>query len=110
MSNLITIGKNLTRLKKQMTGETTAETNNTPKGCSKTRILKYVQYFISFTSCTVAVGLLISQTYQALKVYLEEPTYTETLLYEQEDSTFPAITICPLDDGYNADILQVSKF
>ena len=90
MSNLITIGKNLSKLRNVPTDET----NTTSKGCSKLRILKYVKYLISFTACTVAVGLLISQTYQALKVYLEEPTYTETILHEQEDSTFPAITIC----------------
>ena len=105
MSNLITIGKNLSKLRNVPTDET----NTTSKGCSKLRILKYVKYLISFAACTVAVGLLISQTYQALKVYLEEPTYTETILHEQEDSTFPAITICPLENGYNADMLQVSK-
>ena len=50
----------------------------------------------------------ITQTIQSVNVYLKGPTYTETLLHNQENTTFPAITICPLENGYNEDALKVN--
>ena len=39
-------------------------------------------------------AVLITQTIQSVNVYLQGPTYTETLLHDQENTTFPVLTIC----------------
>ena len=89
---------------------TTDHTNSSSQNWSKIAILKYVKTFTYCTFFTIAVVLLFAQTFQAIKVYLDEPTYTETLLYKQENTTFPVVTICPLENAYNSEILQVSEF
>ena len=83
--------------------------NSSSQNWSKIAILKYVKTFTYCTFFTIAVVLLFAQTFQAIKVYLDEPTYTETLLYKQENTTFPVVTICPLENAYNSEILQVSE-
>ena len=87
----------------------TTDYNSSSENCSKIAILKYVKTFTYCTFFTIAVVLLFAQTFQAIKVYLDEPTYTETLLYKQENTTFPVVTICPSENAYNSDILQVPK-
>ena len=89
---------------------TTDHINSSSQNWSKIAILKYVKTFTYCTFFTIAVVLLFAQTFQAIKVYLDEPTYTETLLYKQENTTFPVVTICPLENAYNSEILQVSEF
>ena len=89
---------------------TTDHTNSSSQNWSKIAILKYVKTATYCTFFTIAVVLLFAQTFQAIKVYLDEPTYTETLLYKQENTTFPVVTICPLENAYNSEILQVSEF
>ena len=89
---------------------TTDHVNSSSENWSKIAILKYVKTFTYCTFFTIAVVLLFAQTFQAIKVYLDEPTYTETLLYKQENTTFPVVTICPLENAYNSEILQVSEF
>ena len=89
---------------------TTDHINSSSQNWSKIAILKYVKTFTYCTFFTIAVVLLFAQTFQAIKVYLDEPTYTETLLYNQENTTFPVVTICPLEKAYNSEILQVSEF
>ena len=81
--------------------------SSTTNGISKITVLKSVQLFTYFGFLSVSIILLISQTIQSIKVYLEGPTYTETLLYNQHQTTFPVITICPLENGYKEDRLKV---
>ena len=83
------------------------QTDSSTKGPSKITVLKSVQIFTYFGFLSVSIILLISQAIQSIKVYLEGPTYTETLLYNQHQTTFPVITICPLANAYKEDILKV---
>ena len=75
---------------------------------SSITFLKYIQIFTYSSFLGVSLVLLITQTIQSVNVYLKGPTYTETLLHNQENTTFPAITICPLENGYNEDALKVN--
>ena len=79
-----------------------------PKVLTSITFLKYIQILTYSTFLGVSVVLLIAQTIQSVKVYMKGPTYTETLLQSQENTTFPALTICPLENGYKEDVLKVS--
>ena len=81
--------------------------NSSSKRLSEITILKYVQIFTYSSFLGVSIVLLIVQTIQSLKVYIEGPTYTETLLHRQQNTTFPMVTVCPLENGYKEDILKV---
>ena len=63
---------------------------------SKVDILKRIKVLLFFGFLSVYVALLLTQTIQSIIVFSEGPTYTETLLFNQIDATFPEITICPL--------------
>ena len=76
------------------------------KRYSKVQILKRVQVLFFFGFLSVSVALLLTQTVQSINVFLEGPTYTETLLFDQKEATFPEITICPLNP-FKEDILTV---
>jgi hypothetical protein len=82
-------------------------TNISIKTCSKITRLKYVQILTYSIFFSISLLLLITETTQSVKIYLKGPTYTETLLHNQENTTFPVITVCPLDNGYKDDILKV---
>ena len=82
-------------------------TNISMKTCSKITLLKYVQIFTYSIFFGISLLLLVTETIQSVKIYLKGPTYTETLLHSQENTTFPVITICPLENGYKDDILKV---
>ena len=83
------------------------QTDSSEGGLSKITVLKTVKLFTYFGFLAVLIILLISQAAHSIIVYLEGPTYTETLLHNQEKTTFPEITICPLENGYKEDVLKV---
>ena len=78
------------------------------KRYSKVQILKRVQIFFFVGFLSVSVALLLTQTVQSINVFLDGPTYTETLLLDQKEATFPEITICPLNP-FKPHILAVLK-
>ena len=78
------------------------------KRYSKVQILKRVQIFFFVGFLSVSVALLLTQTVQSINVFLDGPTYTETLLFDQKEATFPEITICPLNP-FKPNILAVVK-
>ena len=78
------------------------------KRYSKVQILKRVQIFFFVGFLSVSVALLLTQTVQSINVFLDGPTYTETLLFDQKEATFPEITICPLNP-FKPHILAVVK-
>ena len=55
------------------------------KRYSKVQILKRVQVLFFFGFLSVSVALLLTQTVQSINVFLEGPTYTETLLFDQKE-------------------------
>ena len=77
------------------------------KPLSSITLLKYIQIVTYSSFFGVSVVLLITQTIQSVNVYLQGPTYTETLLHDQENTTFPVLTICPLENPYKEDVLKV---
>jgi len=46
---------------------------------------------------------------QCLRTYFSEPTYYSTKIVPQKEAAFPALTVCPLSDGYKKDVLAVMK-
>ena len=80
------------------------------KPSSSITLLKHIQIFTYSSFFGVSVILLITQTIQSVNVYIKGPTYTETLLHSQENTTFPALTICPLENGYKENVLKVTCF
>ena len=75
---------------------------------SKVQILKRVQVLFFFGFLSVSVALLLTQTIQSINIFVEGPTYTETLLFPQNEATFPEITICPLHP-FKEKILKVTR-
>ena len=76
---------------------------------SKVQILTRVQFLFFFGFLSVSVTLLLTQTIQSINIFVEGPTYTETLLFNQNEATFPEITICPLHP-FKEKILKVRKY
>ena len=46
------------------------------------------------------------QVAQCLVKYSKGPTYISSKILDQKEATFPAMTICPENDGYKLDVLQ----
>ena len=82
-------------------------TNNSMKTYPTIALLNYVKICTYSVFFTISLLLLITETIQSVKIYLKGPTYTETLLHSQENTTFPVITVCPLENEYKEDILKV---
>lgn len=63
----------------------------------------------AFWWCSVSLlaALLCVQTGRCVYKFAQVPTYLSTDVVAQNDSEFPAVTLCPEDDGYKADVLQV---
>ena len=72
------------------------------KNCSK--IMVY--YTVNFVSM-VLLCIAISST---LITYNKRPIYTEVLVVPQNEAKYPAVTMCPMSDGYKEHVLQVSHF
>ena len=80
------------------------------KPSSSIALLKHIQIFTYSSFFGLSVVLLITQTIQSVNVYMKGPTYTETLLHSQQNTTFPTITLCPLENGYKEDALKVTCY
>ena len=56
---------------------------------------------IKITFILVLVALLTWKTIECLQHYIENPTYTTSIFVNQDETDFPAMTICPaMFQGY----------
>ena len=60
------------------------------------------------TAFITLVGLLIAQSTKCVMKYVEGPTFTEMKIAKQQEAEFAAVTLCPQNNGYRADVLKVT--
>ena len=53
---------------------------------------------------------LLRQIHECYIYYEKEPTYVESKITPQQKALFPAMTICPVSQGYKEEILKVVLF
>ena len=68
---------------------------------------EFIHRLLYFVSFTILFVILINEAYKCFKVYQEKPTYTETRIVQQHHAAFPALSICPMPNGYKEDIVKV---
>ena len=64
---------------------------------------KFIYYTVTF-SLIVLLSIAITNT---LITYNKWPIYTEVLVVPQNEARYPSITMCPINNGYKEDVLQV---
>ena len=64
--------------------------------------------FLKVASLFFLVGLVVERSYRCLMQFLENPTYTETTTVRQYHAELPAMSICPLYNGYKTNVLEAS--
>ena len=74
---------------------------------SSVRCLKWAHKAIYVLVIITLTLVLLGNIYSCLSRYMEEPTYIVTKVAPQHKALFPAMTICPLKNGYNEQILKV---
>ena len=52
------------------------------------------------------VSLLTIQVIRCIFKFIEVPTYVSSKILNQNKADFPAMTVCPDDNGYKADVLK----
>ena len=75
---------------------------------TKIRWLKFSQKAIYVLVLFILTLVLLMQIWNCLEHYYEEPTYVETRVAPQHQAMFPAMTICPQNNGYNEEKLKVN--
>ena len=74
-----------------------------------TKIVHHARKIIYLVSLAFLVGLLLERSYWIFQKYLSNPTFTESVILPQYQADVPAITICPMYNGYKKDLLKVSN-
>ena len=74
----------------------------------KIRCFKCLEKLVYTTVFITLVGLLIAQSTKCVMKYVEGPTFTEMKIAKQQEAEFAAVTLCPQNNGYRADVLQVT--
>ena len=74
---------------------------------SKIKWLKFSQKAIYVLVLFILTLVLLMQIWNCLEHFYEEPTYVETRVAPQHKAMFPAMTICPQNNGYNEEKLKV---
>ena len=74
---------------------------------SSNKCMKMIQKFLYFSILVFLCFLLAMQITDCIKTYINFPTYVETKIVSQDKAIFPAMTICPVKDGYKKEVLQV---
>ena len=74
---------------------------------SKIYRLKCLQKSLKIVFLSALIGVFSIQLLQCVVWYWTYPTYVESEIVEQRESTFPVITICT-DNGFKKDILEVT--
>ena len=69
--------------------------------------LKATQKGVYICVLFVLILLLLLQVAACIETYIKGPTYIETKVVQQNKALFPAMTICPVSNGYKADVLKV---
>jgi hypothetical protein len=77
------------------------------EGESSVRCLKFAQKAIYVVVLFILTLFLLANIYSCLKHYWEAPTYVATKVAPQHKALFPAMTICPQNNGYNEENLKV---
>ena len=80
--------------------------NRSVSRCSVKTILKGILYY---TVTFALLGLLFTAIINTIIKYNKWPIYTEVLVVPQNEAKYPAITMCPISDGYKEHVLQVSS-
>ena len=70
---------------------------------------KYCQHLLRATAFLVCIGILIGESVVLFIHYLEFPTYTSTNIGPQHHADFPALSICPMKNGYKDEVLKVNR-
>ena len=74
---------------------------------SKIRCLRFAQKAIYVLVLFILSLILLIQVFECIQTYYQEPTYVETKVAPQHKALFPAMTICPQNNGYNEEKLKV---
>ena len=77
---------------------------------SKIKWLKFAQKAVYVLVLFILTLVLLMQIWNCLVHFYEEPTYVETRVAPQHKAMFPAMTICPQNNGYNEEKLKVAFF
>ena len=56
------------------------------------------------------LGIFSALSITSVLKYSTWPIYTETNIVPQNEANFPAMTFCPLSNGYKESVLKVRKF
>ena len=56
------------------------------------------------------IGLLFAAIINTFVTYNKWPIYTEVIVVPQNQAKYPAITMCPISNGYKENVLQVNIF
>ena len=91
----------------QMAYEEKKMENN--KSSSNDNCIKMIQKFLYFAILCFLCFLLAMQITDCIKTYINFPTYIETKIVPQSSAIFPAMTICPVKNGYKQEVLQVCR-
>ena len=81
---------------------------NKCNGDSQFDLKTFSKTFLFFSINVGLYGLLFAAIINCLVIYNRWPTYTKVTVVPQNEAKYPAITICPLLNGYKENILQVS--
>ena len=81
---------------------------NKCNGDSPCDVKTFSKTFLFFSINVGLMALLFAAIINCLVIYNSWPTYTKVTVVPQNEAKYPAITICPLLDGYKEKILQVS--
>ena len=79
------------------------------KNSPKLKCLKFSQKAIYVFVLFVLTIVLLYQVWLCFEHYYKEPTYVETRIAPQHKAMFPAMTICPLNNGYKEEKLKVTS-
>ena len=78
------------------------------KNGSSIRCLKLAQKAVYVLVLFILTLILLVQIWECFVQYVNEPTYVETKVTPQHKALFPAMTICPQNNGYNEDSIKVA--
>lgn len=78
--------------------------NGSVSKCSVKTLSKTILYY---TVTFGLLGLLFTAIINTFITYNKWPIYTEVLVVPQNEAKYPAITMCPISDGYKEHVLQV---
>ena len=83
------------------------ESTEEKKNVSSIKCLKLAEKTIYGFILSILILTLLVQVFKCLMYYMKQPTYIETKITPQHKALFPAMTICPQNNGYNEEKLKV---